>query len=119
MLTLIERLEQATGPDRELDARIHLAVTPDLSDAITDRFTPGWIVGGNRANPIEAPAYTASLDATVALVERCLPDAEVIAISRTASGGWGAGINGHVKTGAINGASALLIALLRALEQEP
>lgn len=112
MLTLIERLEKAAGPDRELDLAIAQALVPDVIVMRQREDDSG-------ADPYTHWRYTESIDAAVALVERCLPNAEVIAISRTASGGWGAGINGHVKTGAINGASALLIALLRALEQEP
>jgi hypothetical protein len=70
--TLIADLEAATGPSRELDARIHRAVTPELADTLTGGETgspgTGWLVGGDHAQPTEAPPYMASLDAAVSLV---------------------------------------------------
>lgn len=54
---LIERLEKAGGPDRELDI------------ALTKQF----IAGKQYRHPDLAPPYTTSLDAAVALVERVLP----------------------------------------------
>jgi len=61
---LLERVTAATGPDRELDAAIAL--------------TQGWPVyrGDNWIGPhaeISVPAYTASLDNAVALIESRLP----------------------------------------------
>ncbi len=69
---LIERVEGATGPDRELDAAIcrhtrHTAEQPDGS----------WLetFDGGYRHTINPPALTASLDAALALCERVLPEA--------------------------------------------
>jgi hypothetical protein len=84
---LIERLEKASGPDRELDADIffHLECEPippeglDMSWAYegAPRAMPGdkWNFhrDGIPSDGTLSPAYTASIDAVVALVERCLP----------------------------------------------
>lgn len=72
---LIERLEKLEGPDRAVDHAIHATTNPPLRDGL--RF---GIV----------PAYSASLDAAVALVERQNPGhglrhlAEAIETVRTA-----------------------------------
>jgi hypothetical protein len=92
---IIARLEKATGPDRELDARIHVAMFPD-QEIMTDGGSVGgpggirpaaystiglqWPDGdGLEIDPrgladlIQAPAYTASLDAALARVGEKLP----------------------------------------------
>jgi hypothetical protein len=71
---LIARVEAATGPDRKLDSMILLAVTPggswrQNSDGVwllrvEDDSTPGETARTYR----DPPAYTASLDAAMALV---------------------------------------------------
>jgi len=68
---LIERLEKATWPDRELDAHIHQARWPQLRDMHFD--ASGWLVGGDRPNPINPPHYTSSIDSALTLVpaDRC------------------------------------------------
>lgn len=81
MRDLIERLEKATGPDRELDEAIWLAAIPGATRKnLMEEFPaekPLWEYYDPeqrayfRAGLI--PAYTASTDAAVALVERCLP----------------------------------------------
>jgi len=73
---LRERLEQADGPSRELDAEIHLALFPK---AKVNKSDPArWMV-----SPVHRlPDYTFSLDAALALVERVLPQ----------SGGWQFGV---------------------------
>ena len=53
---LIERVRAATGPDRELDEAIRFYFDPKGSRYYS-----------------ESSAYTASIDAALALVERCLP----------------------------------------------
>jgi hypothetical protein len=65
---LIERVEQATGPDRELDAAIlkHLGGDPWAGRV---RFPSGegrWYDGGSSD-------ITASIDAALALTDRLLP----------------------------------------------
>ncbi len=57
-MTLIDRLSKLDGPDREVDAEVHAATNPPLRVGL--RF--GHI-----------PAYTASVDAALALAERVLP----------------------------------------------
>lgn len=61
--SLIERLEKATGPDRELDSDICRACGFKLYPF--DRPSNDTLA--------EAPRYTASLDAAVSLCERVLP----------------------------------------------
>lgn len=71
---LIGRLESATGPDRQLDAEIVVAITPDvvgIEPTVMNkrewlfRFDPPrrWLESW-----LSVPAYTASLDAAVTLV---------------------------------------------------
>ncbi len=108
---LEKRLEEATGPDRELDLEIakklfgfslwkskhgywnitwpdswpyrdaHASITvsgrdPSLVyDPTTGEKLPPEKEPTDWADMIDCPHYTASLDAAVALVERCLPDA--------------------------------------------
>lgn len=55
---LLSRLQGLTAPDREVDALIHTATNAPLREGL--RFG-------------RVPAYTASLDAAVALCERVLP----------------------------------------------
>ena len=82
---LIERCEKATGPDRELDAAIIVATTPTVSaddDLIylsptleDDNCAHGtyWRVQRSGRSLHTAPQLTASLDASLALVEQVLP----------------------------------------------
>ncbi len=76
---LLARVEGARGPDRELDARIEAALMQGqrgdhLRALIAAEFASRkvherefWIL---RASDWQAPKYTASLDAALALVER-------------------------------------------------
>lgn len=57
--SLLERVEGATGADREIDSRLNRLAYGD---------TPVLWPKGSRSKP-----YTASLDAALALVERVLP----------------------------------------------
>jgi hypothetical protein len=116
---LIERLEGLSGPDREVDEA--LALTYDGFKAVYEvgmagnwwhRFTQGGLTAA-------VPAYTASIDAAVALVEKALPGGDW-SVSRTgkAHGGF---IYLEQQYDGISRASAsvaLCIALLRALEKE-
>lgn len=118
---LIERLEKLTGPDRDADYRIEKAVVrPDHFPDI--KMWPPFMVGSTFDKSI--PPYTASLDAAIALVEKCLPrcgyttdhqpvygkhhDASVFSEQVITIG------NGRGPTAAI----ALLLALLRAMQKE-
>lgn len=67
MRELIERLEKATGPDRELDYEIGLA-TKDIP--LHWRFSEGNILSSFDLVRNSECNYTASLDAAVALAER-------------------------------------------------
>jgi hypothetical protein len=64
---LIERVERAEGPDRELDAEIACAVLPHFRGKYPNIFAPGSITypGGFLWN---ACHYTSSLDAAASLV---------------------------------------------------
>lgn len=79
---LLARVEKAGGPDRELDARIFCAVNgytfrshrPDLGPPPTARAYVAYYEPKNGEHPSAyCPAFTASLDAALALVERVLP----------------------------------------------
>lgn len=70
---LIERLEKATGPDRELDALVHVIVMRSvwrehyrIEPHMDGRCTVYLSNGGKYREA--SPAYTASLDAALKLV---------------------------------------------------
>jgi len=68
---LIERVEQATGADRELDGAIEKMLTPDLAARPWRYLGHGrWNDDSepNGANLVAAPRYTSSLDAAASLV---------------------------------------------------
>ncbi len=71
---LLTRVEASTGADRELDRDIGLALAKPRGLRFDERDETWWdhspASGGQRWSP---PAYTASLDAALALVERVLP----------------------------------------------
>lgn len=78
---LIEKLEKAERPRRDLDVAIADAVLPQREDAcfhVGGRLLPPkWAATGSVADAhyyyIAAPHVTTSLDAAVALAERVLP----------------------------------------------
>lgn len=86
---LIAKVEKASGPSREIDARLWCSMSGyDWRGG--DSFNPStvfWLDQGRRGNaPVRNIAqYTASLDAVVALVEKELP-------------GWACGFDGGPKT---------------------
>lgn len=114
---LIERLEAATGPDRELDR--------DL----TERFYPTVATPDTRAHGdpawrhpdfglVRCEYYTASLDAALALVERVRPGAHFVVATMPEGVGYYAAI-GEGDSRAYTAptpAIALCLALLRTLE---
>lgn len=76
---LIERLEALTGPDREADIHIALALLDARKEANWHMWQASRPRGSVEMTPEDywrsrgggaCPAYTASLDAAVALVER-------------------------------------------------
>lgn len=102
---LIAKLEGLTGPDRAIDHAVHATTNPPLRDGL--RF-------GN------VPAYTASLDAAVSLVERVLPG-KWPDILRQAISEMGREFHWHiclVKVPPSLLAKYVLLALFRALEAE-
>lgn len=91
---LLKRVEAATGPDRALDASICALLAPPvifehwLSNTARDNLDPtlweassngyvshpNWTYGNDQLGKSQAPQFTASIDAVLALVERKLPD---------------------------------------------
>lgn len=79
VLALADRVERASGPDRELDVRASLALSgaayseSDVSDMLRYRDEP---TGYGRYRPADeyVPAYTASLDAAMTLVPEGIGD---------------------------------------------
>ena len=77
--TIIDKLERADGPDRELDGLIEIAVNGDRQTILGEepgRFPQKAIWGPQRdlcltgqelADYISAPSYTASIDAAMTL----------------------------------------------------
>lgn len=78
---LIERVENATGPDRELDALIFRVLDLKLPDQFLSMgIKLSWQADGSATVPVgdmqvryEPPHFTSSLDAALALVEEILP----------------------------------------------
>lgn len=61
LLALAERVEAATGPDRELDAVIQRALGSGSTEHWFADFLGNWVTDDH------APAYTASIDAAMTL----------------------------------------------------
>jgi hypothetical protein len=85
MKSIVERLQQATGPDRDLDADIEIALfrtswvkAPKAPGEIAETPQHFWPEGKlrffTRSGTI-APAYTASFDAAMSLIGRVYPGA--------------------------------------------
>ncbi len=71
---LLARVESASGPDRELDALLWcLAEGAEYERPSTQRETFLYRIGDIYHRCNDYPAYTASLDDALALVERVLP----------------------------------------------
>lgn len=78
---LVGRVEAATGPDRELDGAIALAVggwhRDWLDEGRNPHHMPDWYWWHTDDHPHQAtdahPRYTSSIDAALALAERVLP----------------------------------------------
>jgi hypothetical protein len=82
LIALAERCEKATGPDRELDAEIAVAIEYELPNPmgecrahlrvphLSDECEAGtyWLVQRSGMSLQTAPRYTASLDAAIELV---------------------------------------------------
>lgn len=129
MQSLIDRLSKLDAPDREVDAEIYIRFNIPAERAGRIDYSNGmvgwWPKDGPYVSAITVPAYTASVDAAIALAERVLP-------------GWtwylGNGANGSGNNSSVAGiyppkspegtfkgdhpmpATALCIAILRAKE---
>jgi hypothetical protein len=72
LAALLARIEQADGPDREIDAALYWHFVETNKDEMTLPWTTSLFMAGDiLGRPREA--YTASIDAIVALIERALP----------------------------------------------
>lgn len=99
LTALLARVEAATGPDRELDCAIMMALDPQ-----------SWF-----------PLYTSSLDATVALVEKVRPSYDYGVWRNGGKRGAYVTVNGFLFAGCrqqLSAHLALLAALLRSMIEE-
>lgn len=129
---LVERVKAATGPDRELDADLWVALVPGASRRnVMDKWPdeePIWEFIDEQRNTSFRygllPDMTASIDAALALCERVLPDRFVTIKTKTGGkfhhcelegedyGRWSADNMPTVPL-------AILLALLLSLESAP
>lgn len=70
LTALQERLEKATGADREIDALIAVACDPRFNGYVVRPPPVGFISTSNLAHIACAPYYTADLNNVIALAER-------------------------------------------------
>lgn len=90
--SLRQRVAEATGPDRQIDAALVTTLCPGATvgeyihgegyDVVFHAYELGIY------NKARCPEYTASLDAALALVERLLPDAFIDMHSRAGGRNW-------------------------------
>lgn len=127
---LLARVEKAEGPDRELDGALWLALEcrPNHGQVFDPEYAPYLHVDPRgKEHPAikeDAPPYTASLDAALALVERVLPGWDWVlssvdghrASAEVTPPDWPVEAL-HYKT-AKTPALALLAAMLKALEAQ-
>nr|WP_313022899.1 hypothetical protein [Brucella intermedia] len=75
--TLITRLSKLDAPDREADAEIYIRFNIPAERAGRIDYSNGmvgwWPKDGPYVSAVTVPAYTASIDAVIALAERVLP----------------------------------------------
>lgn len=110
---LLERVKAETGPNPRLDESIGLA----LGWVKQETKGGGWYWKGPFLDGEDMPPFTASVDAALALVQRCLPDAHW-AIDAAGLERPEAHINAIVSDGA-TAPLAILAALLSALPAPP
>jgi len=76
-MTLIDRLSKLDGPDRGVDAQIYILFNIPAERAGRIDYAHGmvgwWPKDGPYVSAVTVPAYTASVDAAIALAERVLP----------------------------------------------
>lgn len=127
-MTLIDRLSQLDGPDREVDSEIAVHLLGYTRVNRMEKWPeakPIWdFYEGEplNSNGVFIPKYTSSVDAAIALAERVLPGWTIARLGQDDSKLWNAELRQGYLTafdrvtlgGAPNGAIALCIALLRA-----
>lgn len=76
-MTLITRLSKLDAPDREVDAEIYIRFNIPAERAGRIDYSNGmvgwWPKDGPYVSAVTVPAYTASVDAAIALTDRVLP----------------------------------------------
>lgn len=119
---LIERVEQCTGADEEVDAEIAYASGWERRGWALETGCEGWFEPGvPNVMHTAPPAYTADLNAVYTLIERLLPDAWWDVRKEVAFGTVNYyGCVAHIRTfqSSATPALALLLALLRALKDK-
>lgn len=120
MKDLIERLENATGPDRELDMRIALSADDCHDDRGEWVYRPSDVERDQR-QLIPTPAYTYSIDEALSLVPAGFiwrvespPDCYCVVGRPTLKGGFSIARGKFVSTHKTSPAIALCIAALKA-----
>jgi hypothetical protein len=116
---LIRRLQDGTGADRELDAAIHLEISPNKARYDAEKTSEdGYIWDGVEWDWFSPPAYTGSLDACIALLGQVLRgwfwylDTEKAEVWN----GHGKRAEGHCDENGRDICRAFLIAILSAME---
>lgn len=124
---LIERLEMAGGPSRDLDVEIMNALaprSPDEKRLFDGKVYPAtWGAVGQVCDHIryfvEAPFLTSSIDAAAALAERVLPGNQINVTRFTSTVARASIGNGWIEASTHKTpALALVTAILRALQQK-
>ncbi|MFS2326645.1 hypothetical protein U2P60_14715 [Brucella sp. H1_1004] len=123
-MTLIDRLSKLDGPDREVDAQIYILFNIPTERAGRIDYANGmvgwWPKDGPYVSAVTVPAYTASVDAAIALAARLFPGTEyeftnlynIVRVTIEMNGEFGGFHGEHVNSLPI----AICIALLRAKE---
>lgn len=121
---LITSLSKLAAPDREVDAQIYILFNIPAERAGRIDYSNGmvgwWPKDGPYVSAVTVPAYTASVDAAIALAERLFPGTEyeftnlynIVRVTIEMNGEYGGFHGEHVNSLPI----AICIALLRAKE---
>jgi hypothetical protein len=79
--SLITRVAEATGPDREIDAMVFALFPPSGLMVLGPGAGNGWVNAQwsrkNYPEPVRATDFTASIDAVEALIRREMPGADL------------------------------------------
>jgi len=108
---LIDRVERASGPDREIDKAIAIFVEwTATGKEPPETGTPDYWY----SDAFGMPAYTASIDAALSLVERFRPGWHWYVDDRTAAV-WPEGVYDESDVAAATPALSIILALLKSL----